>query len=44
MATLLLLTFAGLLSVYQLLFSVWMTAYPHVDTGAWRSRFYDGLR
>lgn len=38
-----LLTLGGLLSVYQLLFSVWMTAYPHVDTGAWRTRFYERL-
>jgi hypothetical protein len=42
-AMLTLLTLGGLLSVYQLLFSVWMTAYPHVDTDAWHTRFYERL-
>ena len=37
---LVLLTIGGLLSVYQLLFAVWMTAYPKADTAAWQVRFY----
>ena len=36
-------TLVGLLSVYQLLFAVWMTAYPFVDNHAWRIRFYERL-
>jgi hypothetical protein len=34
------LTLAGILSIYQLLFAVWMTAYPYVNTAEWRTRFY----
>jgi hypothetical protein len=37
---LILLTFGGLISAYQLLFALWMTAYPQADTAEWRIRFY----
>ena len=42
-ALLTLLTLGGLCSMYYLLFAVWMTAYPKVDTVAWRLRFYERL-
>jgi len=35
------LTLGGLLSVYQTLFAVWMTAYPMVNTVEWRTRLYE---
>jgi len=35
-----LLTLAGMISVYCLAFSVWMTAYPFADLHLWRVRFY----
>jgi hypothetical protein len=34
------LTLAGLLSIYQTLFDLWMTAYPYATTGDWATRFY----
>jgi hypothetical protein len=37
---LILFTFGGLISAYQLLFALWMTAYPKADTAEWRTRFY----
>ncbi len=37
---LLVLTVAGMASVYQLLFSLWMTAYPFADIDFWRPHFY----
>jgi len=39
-ATLTLLTLGGLLSVYQMLFALWMTAYPYANINVWRSRLY----
>ncbi len=38
--TLLLLTLGGLVSLYQVLFDAWMTAYPFADPDEWRTRFY----
>jgi hypothetical protein len=35
-----LLTLAGLLSCYQVAFSVWMTAYPKADINFWRPHLY----
>ena len=35
-----LLTFGGLISLYQVLFDAWMTAYPFADPDEWRTRFY----
>jgi hypothetical protein len=35
-----LLTFAGMYSLYWLLFSAWMMAYPFASHGFWRVRFY----
>jgi hypothetical protein len=40
MFVLVLLTLAGLASVYQMLFAVWMTAYPYANTSEWRARLY----
>jgi hypothetical protein len=34
------LTLGGLVSLYQVLFDVWMTAYPFVNTNEWRTRLY----
>ena len=34
------LTLGELVSLYQLMFDIWMTAYPFADTGEWRRRFY----
>jgi hypothetical protein len=39
-ATFTLLTLGGLLSLYRLLFALWMTAYPYVNLNDWRTRFY----
>jgi len=38
--TLVLLTLGGLVSLYQVLFDAWMTAYPFADPNEWRTRFY----
>lgn len=35
-----LLTLAELVSLYQVLFDVWMTAYPLADANEWRRRLY----
>lgn len=35
-----LLTVGGMVSLYRLLFAVWMTAYPFVDLAEWHTRFY----
>ena len=32
------LTLAGLVSLYQVLFDVWMTAYPFANAKEWQSR------
>jgi len=37
---LVLLTLAGLLSMYEVLFSLWMTAYPMADINFWRQHLY----
>jgi len=34
------LTLAGLFTLYQALFDVWMTAYPFANTSLWRQRLY----
>ncbi|MGA3228117.1 MAG: hypothetical protein ABSC65_30425 [Acidobacteriaceae bacterium] len=34
------LTMAGLTTLYQVLFDVWMTAYPFANTNEWRTRLY----
>jgi hypothetical protein len=34
------LTMGGLFTLYQVLFDVWMTAYPFVNTSEWRTRLY----
>jgi hypothetical protein len=34
------LTVAAMVSVYQVLFSLWMTAYPYADINSWRPHFY----
>jgi small-conductance mechanosensitive channel len=34
------LTLAGVVSLYQLLFALWMTAYPFADANEWRMRVY----
>lgn len=36
-------TLGGMLSVYQLLFSIWMTANPRYDSDAWHTRYYERL-
>jgi hypothetical protein len=33
-------TLGGLFSLYQVLFDVWMTAYPYANTSEWRARLY----
>jgi hypothetical protein len=38
--TLMALTIGGVISVYQMLFDVWMTAYPFAKPHEWRARFY----
>ncbi len=35
-----LLTLAGAYSLYWVLFSIWMTAYPFADLHVWRIHFY----
>ena len=37
---LVLLTVAGLISVYQVAFDVWMTAYPYGDANVWKQRLW----
>jgi hypothetical protein len=37
---LIILPLCGLISIYQVLFDMWMTAYPFADTHVWRMRFY----
>ena len=37
---LVLLTVAGLISVYQVCFDVWMTAYPYANPDVWRQRLW----
>jgi hypothetical protein len=37
------LTLGGLVSLYQVLFDAWMTAYPFANAGEWRLRFYERL-
>ena len=34
------LTMGGLFTLYQVLFDVWMTAYPFANTSEWRARLY----
>ena len=34
------LTLAGLVSLYQVLFDVWMTAYPFANAKEWQTRLY----
>ena len=34
------LTVAGMVSCYQVAFSLWMTAYPMADINFWRPHFY----
>jgi hypothetical protein len=34
-------TLGGIVSVYYLLFSIWMTAHPLYDSQAWRIRVYE---
>jgi hypothetical protein len=34
------LTLGGLVSLYQVLFDVWMTAYPFANANEWRTRLY----
>jgi hypothetical protein len=35
-----LLSLAGLFSLYQMLFGLWMTAYPFVNNDLWRVRVF----
>jgi len=37
---LVLLTLAGLISLYQVLFDVWMTAYPFASANEWHALLY----
>jgi hypothetical protein len=37
---LILLTIAGLISLYQVAFDVWMTAYPYANADIWRQRLW----
>jgi hypothetical protein len=34
------LTMGGLFTLYQVLFDIWMTAYPFANTTEWRTRLY----
>jgi hypothetical protein len=34
-------TLAGIVSVYYLLFSIWMSAHPRYDSAAWHIRVYE---
>jgi uncharacterized membrane protein len=36
-------TIGGMIAVYFLLFSIWMTAHPLYDSAAWHTRFYERL-
>jgi hypothetical protein len=36
-------TLGGLISVYFLLFSIWMSAHPRYDSDAWHTRYYERL-
>jgi len=38
MVLLMLLTVAGLISLYQVAFDVWMTAYPYANADIWKER------
>jgi len=35
-----LLTFGAVVSAYQVLFDIWMTAYPFANANEWRARLY----
>jgi predicted unusual protein kinase regulating ubiquinone biosynthesis (AarF/ABC1/UbiB family) len=37
---LILLTVAGLISLYQVAFDVWMTAYPYANADIWKQRLW----
>ena len=37
---LILLTIAGLISLYQVAFDVWMTAYPYANAEIWKQRLW----
>ena len=37
---LILLTIAGLISLYQVAFDVWMTAYPYANAELWKQRLW----
>jgi len=37
---LVLLTIAGFISLYQVTFDVWMTAYPYADADVWKQRLW----
>jgi hypothetical protein len=37
---LILLTIAGLISLYQVAFDVWMTAYPYANADIWKQRLW----
>jgi hypothetical protein len=39
-AALTLLTFGGIVGLYQTAFSVWMAAYPYANPSEWRTRLY----
>jgi hypothetical protein len=34
------LTMGGLFTLYQVIFDIWMTAYPFANTNEWRTRLY----
>lgn len=34
------LSLCGLISIYQALFDLWMTAYPFANISVWRTRLY----
>lgn len=36
-------TLGGIVSVYYLLFSIWMSAHPLYDSDAWHTRYYERL-
>jgi hypothetical protein len=36
-------TLGGLISVYVLLFAIWMSAHPRYDSEAWHIRYYERL-
>jgi hypothetical protein len=37
---LILLTIAGLITLYQVAFDVWMTAYPYANADIWKQRLW----